>query len=167
MKVLPGAIHFHRRMIDASLCLRRFASNSSHTFRDWQRDVTAVHSITVIKVLIASIYPLLRRFHFQYIPFLQVVGASAAIYRYVLGRQKSQKHGAEHDTEELESLKHHRVSIECLMCEPIVKSEKLNESWLFPHMGDLLPEEFTLHVDYRSVIHFLFPKFRRTHLQDQ
>ncbi|KAL0653397.1 hypothetical protein Bca4012_096088 [Brassica carinata] len=86
----------------------------------------------------------------------------------VLGRQKSQKHGAEHDTEELESL-NHRIELKrlCLMCEPIVKSEKLNESWLFPHMGDLLPEEFTLHVDYRSVIHFLFPKFRRTHLQDQ
>lgn len=87
------------------------------------------------------------------------------LYIDVLGRQKSQKHGAEHDTEELESLKHHRI--ECLMCEPIVKSEKLNESWLFPHMGDLLPEEFTLHVEYRSVIHFFFPKFRRTHLQDQ
>ncbi|XP_013603317.1 PREDICTED: uncharacterized protein LOC106310640 [Brassica oleracea var. oleracea] len=167
MKVLPGAIHFHRRMIDASLCLRRFASNSSHTFRDWQRDVTPVHSITVIKVLIASIYPLLRRFHFQYIPFLQV-GASAAIYRCTW-QTKSQKHGAEHDTEELESLKHHRIELKrlCLMCERIVKSEKLNESWLFPHMGYLLPEQFTLHVDYRSVIHFLFPKFRRTHLQDQ
>lgn len=107
-----------------------------------------------------------------YIPFLQVC-ASGAIYRQNLrnmGQSRFQRNWKVSSIIEFFfggkiSLSQVELERYTLYVSADSQEEEVNESWLFLHMRYLLPEGFTLHVDYRSVIHFLLLKFRRTQLQ--